>query len=73
MPKNSHYKKNRARKSGHRERHLSIRSELRKQPDVHKIARAVVALAIAQAEASAAAERQQAEVTQHKTEDSSNG
>lgn len=41
-----------------RDRHLSIRAELRKEPDVRKIARAVVALALAQAEADAEAERQ---------------
>lgn len=40
-----------------RNRRLSIRSELRREPDVHKIARAVVALAMAQAEAEAEAER----------------
>lgn len=33
-----------------RERHLSVRSELRTQPDLQKIAKAVVALALAQAE-----------------------
>lgn len=41
-----------------RERRLSVRSELRKQPDVQKIARALIALAIAQAEADAAAEQE---------------
>lgn len=34
-----------------RQRYLSVRSELRAEPDVHKLARAVVALAIAEAEA----------------------
>lgn len=52
---------------GHgRDRHLSIRSELRKEPDVRKIARAVVALALAQAEAEAEAERQAMEAKQDK-------
>jgi hypothetical protein len=33
-----------------------VRSELRKEPDLHKIARAVIALAMAQAEHDAAEE-----------------
>lgn len=33
-----------------RERRISVRSELRKQPDVERIAKVVVALAMAQAE-----------------------
>lgn len=37
-----------------KDRRISIRSELRQEPDVHKIARAVIALALAQAEADAA-------------------
>lgn len=41
---------------GHRERHLSVRGELRQTPDVAKIARVVVSLAVAQAEADAQAE-----------------
>ena len=42
-----------------RERRVSIRSELRKEPDLQKIAHAVVAMAVAQAEkeAQAAADR----------------
>lgn len=36
--------------SSRRERRVSIRSELRAQPDLHKIAKAVVALVMAQAE-----------------------
>ncbi len=40
------------------ERHLSVRSELRREPDVKKLARAVVALALAQAEADAQAEKE---------------
>jgi hypothetical protein len=62
MPKNHRTNRNsrvRAdRRSRRRERHLSIRSELRREPDVRKIARAVVALAMAQAAQEAAAERQ---------------
>lgn len=38
-----------------RERHLSVRGELRDKPDVQKIARAVIAMAMAQAEAEAQA------------------
>jgi hypothetical protein len=49
-----------------RDRRLSIRSELRKEPDVRKIARAVVALALARAEAEAEAERQAMETKQDK-------
>ena len=37
-----------------RERHLSVRSELRDKPDVSKIARAVIRMTLAQAEADAA-------------------
>lgn len=45
---NSNYsKKHRTR--GH-ERRLSVRSQLRKEPDMNKIARTVIALAMAQAE-----------------------
>lgn len=47
----------RARRS--RERHLSVRGELRERPDVGKIARAVIAMALAQAEAGAEAAQQQ--------------
>lgn len=36
-----------------KDRRISIRSQLRTEPDVHKIAKAVVALALAQAEAEA--------------------
>lgn len=45
----------RARRS--RERRLSVRGELRERPDVGKIARAVIAMALAQAEADAEASR----------------
>lgn len=38
-------------------RRVSIRAELRQEPDVRKYARAVIALALAQAEREAAAER----------------
>ena len=33
-----------------RQRHLSVRGELRKQPDVERIAKVVIAMAMAQAE-----------------------
>lgn len=51
----SSFKKKR-RKGRGRERHLSVRSELRKEPDLNKIARAVIALAVAQIEQEAAAD-----------------
>lgn len=44
-----------ARSRRGRERHLSVRGELRDKPDVQKIARAVIAMAMAQAEADAQA------------------
>lgn len=44
-----------ARSRRSRERHISVRGELRDKPDLQKIARAVVALAMAQAEADAQA------------------
>lgn len=44
-------------------RRVSIRSQLRAEPDLRKIAGAVIALAIAQAEAEAAAQQQRAETT----------
>ena len=47
--------RNRNRPRARKERHLSVRSELRREPDVKKLARAVVALALAQAEADAQA------------------
>ena len=54
----SNHKRARNSRAGGRQRRLSIRSELRREPDVRKIARAVVALAMAQAEADAQAERE---------------
>lgn len=51
-------------------RRFSVRSELRRKPDVQKIARAVVALAIAQAEAEA---EQQAKAAKGATEQPQNG
>lgn len=56
MSKNNHQKKPAARRRG-RERHVRIRSEPRTQPDLRKIAGAVVAIALAQAEKDAQAER----------------
>lgn len=44
-----------ARSRRGRDRRLSVRGELRDAPDVRKIARAVIAMAVAQAEADAAA------------------
>lgn len=41
-----------------RERHLSLRAARRKQPDLQKIAHAVVAMAMAQAEKDAQAEKE---------------
>lgn len=46
--------RDRSRTGRGRERHLSVRGELRREPDVRKIARAVIAMAMAQAEADAA-------------------
>jgi hypothetical protein len=51
-----------ARSSGRsrrgRERHISVRGELREQPDMRRLARAVIQIAMAQAEAAAQAERE---------------
>lgn len=62
MPKNRRNQGNGGKKvvrpAIRRERHLSVRSELKRQPDVNKIARAVVAFAIAQAEKEATEERE---------------
>jgi hypothetical protein len=57
MPKSKRSTTNRRPSKG-RERHLSVRSELRAEPDIKKLARAVVALALAQAEADAQAQSQ---------------
>ncbi len=59
MPKHrqadrQHRAATRRRPRGPRQRRLSVRSEVRREPDVQKIARTVVALAIAQAEKEAA-------------------
>lgn len=64
MPKNQsgHRRKGAPR----RERRLSIRSELRAHPDLHKIAGAVIALALAQAEKEA---QEQAETPRKETTD----
>lgn len=71
MPRNrqtgrQHQGAARRRSRGPRQRRLSVRSELRREPDVQKIARAVVALAVAQAEKEAAEqatnEREQSDV-----------
>ncbi len=67
MPKNrKKYKRDQSRpRLRGRNRRISIRSELRDVPDVQKIARAIVALAMAQAEkgAQAAAEADPSTVT----------
>lgn len=47
-----------SRNSRGRERHISVRSELREQPDMRKVARAVIQMALAQAEAEAKAQAQ---------------
>lgn len=61
MPRNSYNRKVKPRAKRpsprSRERRLSVRSVLRREPDVRKIARAVVALAIAKAEQEAAAQQ----------------
>lgn len=70
MPKNRNQNTNRSSRSGRRdssrpssgrsrrgrERHISVRGELRDKPDVNRIARAVIEMALAQAEAEAQAE-----------------
>lgn len=43
------------KKSRHSSRHISVRSELRREPDLQKIAGTVIALAMAQAEKEAQA------------------
>lgn len=55
MSENESHRRLSGRRRG-RDRHISIRSELRKEPDLQKIAKAVVAIAIAQAEKEAQAE-----------------
>ena len=47
-----------SRSSRQRQRHLSVRGELRDKPDVRRIARAIIDMEIARLEAEAAAERQ---------------
>ena len=66
MPKNRKTYQSELGRSGRRQlrgrnRRISIRSELRDVPDVQKIAHAVVALAMAQAEKDAQAVRDAAE------------
>lgn len=70
MPKNRKQNTNRSSRTGRRdssrpgtgrsrrgrERHISVRGELRDKPDVGRIARAVIEMALAQAEAEAQAE-----------------
>jgi hypothetical protein len=55
MPKNQTHSQVENRRP-RRERRISLRTELRRQPDLQKIAHAVVALAMAQAEKEAQAE-----------------
>ena len=69
MSKNTHPKNQRpagrrdsqgrttTRTTRQRQRHLSVRGELRDKPDVRRIARAIIDLTMAQLEAEAAAER----------------
>ncbi len=68
MPKKNQ-KPRKQRRSG-RERHISVRSGRRDEPDVRKLARAVIALAMAQAEADALAQRQSSEENQSDRQDS---
>lgn len=58
-------RKNRKSQGRRRERHLSIRSELRAEPDLSKIAGAVIAMAMAQAEKEAQAQRAEQESSPH--------
>ena len=57
MPKNQKLSAA-GRPRARRERHISLRAERRKQPDLQKIAHAVVAMAMAQAEKDAQAEKE---------------
>ena len=45
-------------KGGRRNRHISVRAVRRAQPDLHKLSRALIQLAMAQAAAEAAAKAQ---------------
>jgi hypothetical protein len=67
MPKNRNNSRRKEAQAGRRsrQRHISVRSELLKEPDVNKIARAVVALALAQAEKEAAEQKAQEEDASH--------
>lgn len=61
MPKHNSHQRKRANNSRRppgrgRTRRISIRSELRREPDTQRIAKAVIALAMAQAEKEAAEE-----------------
>lgn len=47
-----------SRSSRQRQRHLSVRGELRDKPDVRRIARAIIDMEMARLEAEAAAKRQ---------------
>lgn len=55
MPRSKSLKQNAPRRRG-RDRRVRIRSELRAQPDLQKIANTVLAMALAQAEKEAQAE-----------------
>jgi len=63
MPKNKSKKGSALRPHG-RARRIRIRSELRDQPDLQKIANTVIAMALAQAEKEAQAEAAAHEVEQ---------
>ncbi len=49
---------NRRRSKGGHQRHISVRAVRREQPDLRKLSRALIALAIKQAAAEAAAEQE---------------
>ncbi len=57
---------------GKRNRHISVRAVRRQQPDLHKLSRALIELALEQAAAEAAA-KAQAERTQTDTPEAADG
>ncbi|TQF73355.1 hypothetical protein FK531_07530 [Rhodococcus spelaei] len=60
----SQTRRNSCRKNGRGERHISIRAVRRDPPDLRKLSRAVITLALAEAEAA-----KQAQVTEAATQD----
>ncbi len=61
MPRGSTSPQRGRNQAGRGERRISVRSVRRDKPDVRKLARALIGLAMAQAEADARSEREKAE------------